>query len=190
MQRARLGLQSSIVKVKSHIGIQGNTIADAVAGEATASVDIDLSGEHTEPYNDMAWLRRIEKDREGNECDGQFLRNLNDSLLEALHHKHRLGQSNQDAKYVQYWRNVQQHVLADISNGHWDETAITDPAKQNTNKYKWGQLWHMGRAWLYKAPYMKGQDVATNCNCPLCGLQDSGGHIPGGCTHLEKTRNI
>ena len=131
----------------------------------------------------MTWLRRIEKDREGNDCEGQFLRNLTDSLQEALHHKHKLGQSNQDAKYVQYWRNVQEHVLADISNGYWDETTITDPAKRNTNKYKWGQLWHMGKAWLYKAPYMKGQAIASNCKCPLCGLQDSGGHILGGCTH-------
>ena len=167
IERARLGLQSSIIKVKSHIGVQGNTIADAVAGEATASAEIDLSGEHTEPYKDMAWLRRVEKDQEGNDCDGQFLRNLNDSLQEALHNKHKLGQSNQDAKYVQYWRNVQEHVLADISNGYWDETTITDPAKRNTNKYKWGQLWHMGKAWLYKVPYMKGQDVVRNCNCPV-----------------------
>ena len=143
---------------------------------------MSTSRENTQNHT-TTWLRRIEKDREGNECDGQFLRNLNGSLLEALHHKHRLGQSNQDAKYVQYWRNVQQHVLADISNGYWDETAITDPAKR-------GQLWHMGRAWLYKAPYMKGQDVATNCNCPLCGLQDAGGHILGGCTHPEMRKLI
>ena len=32
IERARLGLQGSIIKVKSHIGVQGNTIADAVAG--------------------------------------------------------------------------------------------------------------------------------------------------------------
>ena len=78
--RARRGLKTSLVKVKSHIGIRGNKIADKLAKYATQNWDVDMSGEHTEPYNDMVWLRTVVQDQEGNDCEGDFLRDTTNSL--------------------------------------------------------------------------------------------------------------
>ena len=54
---------------------------------------------------------------------------------------------------------------------------------RNTNKAKTGQLWHQGKAYLWKMPYLQGGPVATDNLCPLCSQPDSGNHILGGCAH-------
>ena len=157
LSRARQGLFTSLLKVKSHIGIHGNEIADQLAGEATESWEIHMSNQLVEPYNDMPWLRSITKDDHSNDCEGPFLRDLNDSLKTVVHDQQRLGQTNQQAKYVQYWGEVLKHIRQDISSSYWEEEhKVTDAMLRNTNKYKWGQIWNMGKAWLWQVPYFQG----------------------------------
>ena len=145
-----------------------------------------MSNQFVEPYNDRPWLRSITKDDHGNDCEGPFLRDLNDSLKTVIHDQQRLGQSKQQAKHVQYWGEVLKHIRQDISSSYWEEEyKVTDAMLRNTNKYKWGQIWNMGKAWLWQVPYsyFQGGAIPRNSNCPLCGEHDSGGHILGSCSH-------
>ena len=145
-----------------------------------------MSDHFVEPYDDMPWLRSITKDDHGNDREGPFLRDLRDSLKTAIHDQQRLGQTNQQAKYVQYWREVLKHVRQDISSGYWEEeNKVSDAMLRNTNKYKWGQIWNMGKAWMWQVPYFQGGAIPRKSNCPLCGEHDSGGHILESCSHPE-----
>ena len=38
---------------------------------------------------------------------------------------------------------------------------------RNTNKYKWGQIWGMGKAWMWQVPYFQGGAIPRNSNCPF-----------------------
>ena len=69
-----------------------------------------MSNHFVEPYDDMSGLRSITKDDHGNDCEGPFLRDLRDSLRTVIHDQQRLGQTNQQAKYVQHWGEVLKHV--------------------------------------------------------------------------------
>ncbi len=82
-------------------------------------------------------------------------------------------------------------MVADISNGYWEEGGkVPDAMLRNTNKAKTGQLWHKGKAYLWKMPYMRGGPVATDSLCPLCSQPDSGSHILGGCAHPEMKKMV
>ena len=73
------------------------------------------------------------------------------------------GQSNLDTRYFRAWRDTVQHIVADISNGYWEEEGKVPAAMlRNTNKAKTGQLWHKGKAYLWKMPYMRGGPVAID----------------------------
>ncbi len=56
--RAQRQQHTSIVKVKSHIQIRENEIADALAVEATREWDVDMSGEYIERFGDMVWVTK------------------------------------------------------------------------------------------------------------------------------------
>ena len=81
-------------------------------------------------------------------------------------------------------------MVADTSNGYWEEGKVPDAMLRNTNKAKTQQLWHKGKAYLWKMPYMRGGPVATDNLCPLCNQPDSGSHILGGCAHPEMKKMV
>ena len=119
------------------------------------------------------------------------LSDLGAALKTAIHRNKHLGQSNQDTVYFRAWRDTAQHMVADISNGYWEEEGkVPDAMLRNTNKAKTGQLWHKGKAYLWKMPYMRGGPVATDNLCPLCNQPDSGSHILGGCAHPEMKKMV
>ena len=80
-----------------------------------------MSNQFVEPYDDRPWLRSITKDDHGTDCEGPFLRDLNDSLKTVIHDQQRLGQTKQQAKHVQYWGEVLKHIRQDISSSYWEE---------------------------------------------------------------------
>ena len=63
LQRARAGVRTDIVKVKSHIGIHGTEITDKLANEAAEARDMlwdfDLSNDFTEPFRDKFWPKQV-----------------------------------------------------------------------------------------------------------------------------------
>ena len=48
-------------------------------------------------------------------------------------------------------------------------------------KYRFGQLCNMKIAYRQNRPYLPGMPMSFNARCPHCGMQESGGHILGGC---------
>ena len=116
---------------------------------------------------------------------------LGAALKTAIHRNKHLRQSNQDTIYFRAWRDIAQHMVADISNGYWEEEGkVPDAMLRNTNKAKTGQLWHKGKSYLWKMPYMRDGPVATDNLRPLCGQPDSGSHILGGYAHPEMRKMV
>ena len=186
LMRAEKQQHTSIVKVKSHIQIMGNEMADALAVEACEQWDVDMCEEHIEPFEDMIWVTKSLYDENGEVNGAPYLSDLEDALKTSIHCNKHLGQSNRDTIYFRAWRDIAQHMVADVSNGYWEEDGkVTDAMLRNTNKAKTGQLWHKGKAYLWKMPYTRGGPVATDNRCPLCSQPDSGSHILGGCAHPE-----
>ena len=116
LDRAELGRHTSIMKVKSHTGIDGNDWADILANQAADgdAWDVDTSEELVEPYDDMFWIKQSLKDSPGAESSEHFLRNLQDCAKAAVHDKHRLGGANQNTKMVRAWRGVENDLMQDI----------------------------------------------------------------------------
>ena len=186
LDRAELGRHTSIVKVRSHTGIHGNDWADILANQAADgdAWDVDMSDELVEPYDDMFWIKQSFKDSQGAENSEQFLRNLQDCAKAAIHDKCKLGRSNTDTTMVRAWRGVEDDLMQDITCGFWEEDhKVNDAMLRNVLKCRFSQLWHMGKAHMFRMPYFPGGPVATNDACPLCGQPDSGSHMLGGCSH-------
>jgi len=106
LTRAQRQQNTSIVKVKSHIQIRGNEIADALAVEATKEWDVDMRGDYTEPFGDMVWVTKSVYDENGEVTGAQYLSDLGPALKTAIHRNKRLGQSNQDTIYFRAWRDT------------------------------------------------------------------------------------
>ena len=188
LERAELGKHSSILKVKYHTGIRGNDVADRLATQAADGDvwNVDMSDDLIGPYDDMFWIKQPLQDNQGSESSEQFLRNLQDCAKVAVHAKHRLGQTNQDTTMVRAWRKVEDEIVQDISCGFWEEEhKVNDATLRNVLKCRFSQVWHMGKAHMFKMPYFAGGPVATSNACPLCGQPDSGSHMLGGCSHRE-----
>ena len=50
----------------------------------------------------------------------QSLRDLKDSLQQAIHNKLRLGQSNLESQWFKAWQDVLEHTDPKYSNAFWD----------------------------------------------------------------------
>ena len=73
--------------------------------------DYDLSDDYTHLSEDKCWMQQSiqVQTAKGPAETKAFIRDLDHSLMKALHAKHKLGQSNlcQDSLHVQLWDQVQ-----------------------------------------------------------------------------------
>ena len=110
-----LAAEIVLVKVKSHIGIHGNEMADKLANEAaeasSTACDYDLSRMYTEPFQDKFWPQQVTQvhTTTGSIIQRKYVTDLDDSLAQAVHDKHKLGLSNQKSIYCQAWATLQPH---------------------------------------------------------------------------------
>ena len=85
--------------------------------------------------------------------------------------------------YIDSVRNTHEHIHQYYSRQKIENDDVMYRRYCLGAKANWGRLWNKSLAFLYGVPYMKGQGVAQDNYCPLCGHTDSSGHILGGCGH-------
>ena len=182
LSRAKLGLETSLLKVKSHIGVQGNEMADQLANAARDSEQCSISiAIGSDAFNDREWPAILK--RSGNSQGQQQQTWHKAGNLHACIRKHVAAKGlTRSGEYHGYWANVTTELHAS-SFGFWRNPAIPFWTKVNLLKPRWGQLWNKSIACSRKVAYMSGQARATNPSCPLCGEKDGISHMLGGCTH-------
>ena len=185
VQRASDRLHTSICKVKSHIGIEGNEQADQGANRAAKVTpnQTDTWMEETanpEPFGDVTWLSTTKTDAQGAKSLWP-LNNLTSALKEYLLPKWQAGklkEGQEEGQYVRFNRAVHPYISQKHSTGFWSRSKFG--ASMLNLKLLWGTVWNKKQA--YKR---KGKMQAKTPQCPLCTREDGCTHIYGGCLHPE-----
>ena len=191
LQRARVGLITEIVKVKSHIGIMGNEAADKLA--TTAIDPLACTHDYNKGSNGLEgsyWpCHNVEsKNQDGStRTDVWLVGNLTSAIKAIASPSCQSGNTN-DTLYVDLWKEIEHKVLPSSLEHPWTSRSVTASILRNTLKARYGQLWNMNMAFVRKMPYMKHLCVARSNACPLCSFEDSGSHILGGCRHRDMTK--
>ena len=191
LQRARVGLITEIVKVKSHIGIMGNEAADKLA--TTATDPLACTHDYNKGSNGLEesyWpCHNVEsKNQDGStRTDVWLVGNLTSAIKAIASPSCQSGNTN-DTLYVDLWKQIEHKVLPNSLEHPWTSRIVTASILRNTLKARYGQLWNMNMAFVRKMPYMKHLCVARSNACPLCSFEDSGSHILGGCRHKDMTK--
>ena len=185
LQRAQSGHHTSILKVKSHIGIVGNEAADRAAKAAADNPQQTvLQTPASNPFLGKWWPVRTPvpqdagKATEPGSQDRKVVSNLGKGLKSTVGKSTKLGKSNQASYYVQstqamYTDPFGAHPQA--SNAYLGSRKCTHSGKCQTLKARMGVLFTQARA--------KMMGMSHTDACPLCGEPDSIGHLLGGCSH-------
>ena len=174
LRRAQTGLCTEIIKVKSHIGIEGNEVADKLANAAQEPDACDVSydvghlahqGEHwpvliAHPQRDQARHR------------DRMAGNLLASLKKHIACEHAKGLTNH-GMYLDLWNKIRADVHK-TSHAYW-----TAPHKVIKN------IIHARFGGLYSQKLACRYGHAHDDSCPLCSMPDSAGHILGECTQTD-----
>jgi ribonuclease HI len=190
----------TILKIKAHNELVGNEIADLVAKQATEEGrkhDLIFNQPANPSYVHGYWLfhrpdpcEDAEAAEEESEQEGprrtrprtdespqrEPLENLQADLQRHMHKKHRLGRSNQESAYFNFWRNVKSQVDTETSNAFMSGSGcVTQPQRRTTLLYRTGCLHNQKRAKWFR--------LAKSDACPLCRQPDGCSHIASGCQH-------
>jgi ribonuclease HI len=176
-------------KVKSHIGIVGNELADAAA-VAVASGEQTDCWTYDEPSNnrsELHWPYQVEEVVDTSNAAGnavtrtQFrpVADLMDALRQVVHAVKKLGKSNLDGIYASSWRAIHSSIAHQHSHMFLAGTTITHKTKKLMMQYRWGLL--PTRRWLHKCK------LAPDISCPLCGEEDGGHHALSACRCVSPT---
>ena len=192
IDRARDGLSTTIVKVKSHIGIEGNEKADELAREAAMKEHgddelVSIGG----AFDGLNWLAVLQDGADTNDSqqrqsspEGEvfLLSNLNAALKDAARPRFQTGLTN-ETQYVKIWENARPDLDLKASNYMWTSPHISAAALKQTLRVRCGVLHHMGQAFKMRRPYLPGLPIARTKACPLCGQEDSATHTLNACLH-------
>jgi hypothetical protein len=97
---------------------------------------------------------------------------LRQSLADHMHDVHKLGKSNTDSIYYRAWQGTRPCANPTLSNSFFQ--SASHHVKRTVLQYRTGTIWNA------KLAYRNGKCASPAC--PLCGNDDGGGHIAGGCS--------
>ena len=197
-KKAREGVHVQLLKVKSHIGIEGNGQADALAHEACKPECCnDIASEGVEIREDIFWPhfsdRKIHnasggaaaifmdamEEEEPSQADpdrkdtaGQLqVNDLRKGLKKILKAGCSRGFSNKTI-YLLAWMAARPHIQGEIRNHFWASPQVTTSMVTMILKYRYGQLWNMKIAFRQQRPYFPGLRIPRSDQCPHCGQAD------------------
>jgi len=194
----------NIIKVKSHIGIVGNEMADELAKEA-ARTDMETGEDSCTPTqlgadiqadtveyqhpgsnrDDMSWPVHVwqeTKQGPGGTAPqhihrSRALNNLGPDLRRHTAAKLNLGMANTQTVYFASWQATE--ADRDECRYHMMHTTdITHAERATALRYRTGTMYTAKQRYRYKQT-----DSPT---CVLCGAVDGGHHTAAGCKHLTR----
>lgn len=176
-----------IYKVKSHIGIVGNEIADEIAvSVAKGRLDGGQPMECSIPSNrreSMFWPKfRTNPCQPRGAADagrpGKPLEDIGSSLKKLCHTLHKMGRANINSVY---YSSLQQ-ILPDLDNKH-SHKFITS-SKITFGERRYALQYRTGGLYTAKLAYRYGHQPTSAC--PLCGQPDGGHHAVSACPGVNK----
>ena len=115
-----------VYKVKSHIGVIGNEMADVgakKAGEGHSDTEIGCG---THPHQDSYWPASTEQQTPATGPPAyRLLSNLTDHAKAVCREKHKLGAANRETIYGKAWAQIVPEACSKLSNKFWKSTKIT-----------------------------------------------------------------
>jgi ribonuclease HI len=179
IERVNKGLSTQLLKVKSHIGVPGNEMADHLANEARKLTN-NAATYSIADYNrnNMYWLSHVLTTPDGMR-KGRHVCNLADGLHEICRKEWSQGFMNTGAVYYTIWQD--NDTLTNNEYSH-ELGTLTEAQAKTVLKYRTGTLWNRKLAARYD------RTGKTSDRCPLCGCHDSGSHIAGGCMDKQMKR--
>jgi ribonuclease HI len=179
-----------LVKVKSHVGIVGNEIADelAVAAQADTQLQEDETTAEYQSGDDgrrsLYWPAHVTKKvvtaRNGTTSE----RTVRKAVKNTISHVQRisketckLGMAKLDTQYYTFWN--QSEDMRDPCSYHMMHSGKISQAERSTAlKYRTGTM--------YSAKMRYRMRKADSDRCLLCGEEDGGHHTAAGCSKLLK----
>eukprot|EP00882_Tetradesmus_deserticola_P009609 GHRQ01010144.1.p1 GENE.GHRQ01010144.1~~GHRQ01010144.1.p1 ORF type:complete len:419 (-),score=-3.27 GHRQ01010144.1:138-1394(-) len=193
-------------KVKSHIGVVGNEMADTTAVAVAKGHELDEDIEQANmagPSNnrgDMYWLYTAEElqptgddaaigmaGETANHAPKVCLAllpepNLKEALKSRLHKHCKLGQSNTDTIYHASWETMKDKIDHHYSHRFMTSSTVSSSLRKLVLQYRYGLLP------TYKL--LKRYKKSDSSLCPLCGQEDGGHHAMSGCSKLLEKATI
>ena len=185
-------------KVRSHIGIVGNEIADDIAvGMSTGKIDHQAAD--TERYdtpsnnrNNMYWVyteqeivpKENEPPENKNEPQTAYvpMANMTEALKDHVHRLRKLGNSNQETIYFGAWQSAEKKLDPEHSHAFMTSSLVSGYQRKLALQYRFGLLPSQKLMHRYKK--------AETDRCPLCGDPDGGHHAVSGCRQLSKATTL
>jgi hypothetical protein len=168
-------------KVKSHVGIVGNELADIAAKMGLDSEHARLVTDGAEPHledTNPYWLKYQPTGKgEDTELRPQIVGDLKEQLSRICYAELKLGRANQEAIYYQTMQQALPDMLLDISN-KWRTSQTVPPAARRT-----AMAYHNGT--LYNQSMAKREKRTDSDACILCGQTDSRQHAVSGCPAMS-----
>ena len=182
--RAERGTHTHFHKVRSHIGVAGNEMADKGAGRAAKDPLSAMVTEESDnaPYDTRAWVAHVDPTAApaptppppGRPAEPFYVSNLTEDIKRKITPQHSGGQYTTTGLYATLWHSCVGCLHPPSLSHIWTDNQTTWYQAVLAFKARWGQLYNNKLAYRYgKAP---------NPLCPSCKTEpDSVGHMLGGC---------